>query len=276
MSGARKSNADIEPFPPIEQGSPIELAQSSSADRSKNIGKNRLAASSSLSGRLRRVSQSFEQSELPEGFFAATGGIASSILSRQAGPRPVSSSIGSAKAQPAVRGENALQPTPVHPVSEEGRAESKNDGSSAIQAEAECKGEPPSAAPFPNGYHFPPKHSFGESTRLGLLAFWNYFLTPVGFAVTIYGLNVVAWGGMLFLLLCNACKSTFNIGFHLACTNQALQHLPCATLLATTSIHHGASGSRSTRRSSTPYSVSPDSDLPPGGLEIYISCYNTD
>ncbi|KAK8917641.1 hypothetical protein VCV18_010104 [Metarhizium anisopliae] len=204
MSGARKSNADIEPFPPIEQGSPIELAQSSSADGSKNIGKNRPAASSSLSGRLRRVSQSFEQSELPEGFFAATGGIASSILSRQAGPRPVSSSISSAKVQPAVRGENALQPTPVHPVSEEGRAESKNDGSSAIQAEAKYKGEPPSAAPFPNGYHFPPKHSFGESTRLGLLAFWNYFLTPVGFAVTIYGLNVVAWGGMLFLLLCNA------------------------------------------------------------------------
>jgi len=26
------------------------------------------------------------------------------------------------------------------------------------------------------------------------------------FVVTIYGLNVVAWGGMLFLLLCNACK----------------------------------------------------------------------
>lgn len=64
--------------------------------------------------------------------------------------------------------------------------------------------EPASAAPFPNGYHFPPKHSFGESLNLGTLAFWNYVLTPLGFFVTVYGLNVVAWGGMLFLLLCNA------------------------------------------------------------------------
>jgi hypothetical protein len=39
-------------------------------------------------------------------------------------------------------------------------------------------------------------------------------MTPLGFFITIYGLNVVAWGGMLFLLLCNAspamCKPTCN------------------------------------------------------------------
>jgi len=28
--------------------------------------------------------------------------------------------------------------------------------------------------------------------------------TPLGFCITIYGLNIVAWGGMLFLLMCNA------------------------------------------------------------------------
>ncbi|KAG8420444.1 hypothetical protein J3459_011058 [Metarhizium acridum] len=169
MSGARKNTADIESFPPIEQGSPIELAQSPSADGSKNMRENRPAASSSLSGRLRRVSRSFEQSELPEGFFAATGGIASSILSRQAGPRPVSSSIGLAKAQPAVPGEKcpAIHPSFI-PFPRKVRAESKNDGSSGIQTEAKYEGEPPSAAPFPNGYHFPPKHSFGESITLGL------------------------------------------------------------------------------------------------------------
>ena len=57
---------------------------------------------------------------------------------------------------------------------------------------------------FDNGYQFPPKHSWKESTAIGLKAFWKFFCTPLGFLVTIYGLNVVAWGGLLFLLLCNA------------------------------------------------------------------------
>ena len=54
---------------------------------------------------------------------------------------------------------------------------------------------------YPNGYKFPPKHSWGEATLIGLKAFWKFFITPLGFLITIYGLNVVAWGGMLFLLL---------------------------------------------------------------------------
>jgi hypothetical protein len=61
-----------------------------------------------------------------------------------------------------------------------------------------------STEPFLNGYHFPPKHSWQVSTKQGLLSFWKFFITPMGFFWTIYGLNVVAWGGMLFLLLCNA------------------------------------------------------------------------
>ncbi|KFZ01302.1 hypothetical protein V500_00817 [Pseudogymnoascus sp. VKM F-4518 (FW-2643)] len=58
--------------------------------------------------------------------------------------------------------------------------------------------------PFENGYEFPPKHTWQESTAIGLKAFWKFSLTPIGFLVVIYGLNVVAWGGMLFLLLVNA------------------------------------------------------------------------
>lgn len=68
--------------------------------------------------------------------------------------------------------------------------------------------------PFDNGYEFPPKHTWQYSTVTGLKAFWGFFITPFGFLVTIYGLNVVAWGGMLFLLLCNAspamCRPTCN------------------------------------------------------------------
>lgn len=57
---------------------------------------------------------------------------------------------------------------------------------------------------FDNGYHFPPKYTWQESARQGLNAFWKFFITPWGFFWTIYGLNVVAWGGMIFLLLLNA------------------------------------------------------------------------
>lgn len=68
--------------------------------------------------------------------------------------------------------------------------------------------------PFDNGYQFPPKHTWQKSTAIGLKAFWGFFITPIGFLVTVYGLNVVAWGGMLFLLLCNAspamCHPTCN------------------------------------------------------------------
>ncbi len=58
--------------------------------------------------------------------------------------------------------------------------------------------------PFDNGYQFPPKHTRMEATSIGMKALWKFFLTPIGFFVVLYGLLVVAFGGMLFLLLCNA------------------------------------------------------------------------
>ncbi|KAL5427685.1 hypothetical protein PMIN06_000264 [Paraphaeosphaeria minitans] len=57
---------------------------------------------------------------------------------------------------------------------------------------------------YANGYQDPPKLPWTTSTVIGLKAFWKWFLTIPGFLITLYGLNVVAWGGMLFLLLCNA------------------------------------------------------------------------
>ncbi|KAG9663267.1 hypothetical protein KCU64_g1425, partial [Aureobasidium melanogenum] len=38
----------------------------------------------------------------------------------------------------------------------------------------------------------------------GLVAFWRFFKTPTGFLITLYGLNVVAWGAMLFFLILKA------------------------------------------------------------------------
>ncbi|KAL7626938.1 hypothetical protein AAE478_003712 [Parahypoxylon ruwenzoriense] len=57
---------------------------------------------------------------------------------------------------------------------------------------------------YANGYHFPPKYPIKEQIRMGLVAFWDFYNTGFGFFLTIYSLNVIAWGGMLFLLLCNA------------------------------------------------------------------------
>lgn len=50
----------------------------------------------------------------------------------------------------------------------------------------------------------PPKLPWKRSFVIGMKGFWKWFTTPAGFLITLYGLNVVAWGGMLFLLLCNA------------------------------------------------------------------------
>ncbi|KFY25992.1 hypothetical protein V493_04323 [Pseudogymnoascus sp. VKM F-4281 (FW-2241)] len=72
-------------------------------------------------------------------------------------------------------------------------------GGSTTEPDQEYRTEP-----FDNGYEFPPKHSWQTSTAIVAKAVWKFFLTPLGFLVVIYGLNVVAWGGMLFLLLCNA------------------------------------------------------------------------
>lgn len=63
---------------------------------------------------------------------------------------------------------------------------------------------PDETGTYPNGYRFPPKHTWQESTVIGLKAFWKFVCTPFGFVITIYGLNVVAWGAMIFFVLLNA------------------------------------------------------------------------
>lgn len=63
---------------------------------------------------------------------------------------------------------------------------------------------PDETGTYPNGYRFPPKHMWKESTMIGLKAFFRFVITPFGFVVTIYGLNIVGWGAMIFFLLLNA------------------------------------------------------------------------
>lgn len=60
------------------------------------------------------------------------------------------------------------------------------------------------ARAYANGYHFPPRYPWKEQVAIWAVDFWEFYNTGFGFFLTIYSLNVVAWGGMLFLLLCNA------------------------------------------------------------------------
>ncbi|KAH7070993.1 hypothetical protein FB567DRAFT_213068 [Paraphoma chrysanthemicola] len=48
------------------------------------------------------------------------------------------------------------------------------------------------------------KEKWGPTIMHALRAFWKFFLTPSGFLITIYFLNIVAWGAMLFFLLLKA------------------------------------------------------------------------
>jgi hypothetical protein len=57
---------------------------------------------------------------------------------------------------------------------------------------------------YENGYHFPPRYLWHETLRQWGIDLWAFYNTGFGFFLVIYSLNIVAWGGMLFLLLCNA------------------------------------------------------------------------
>lgn len=48
------------------------------------------------------------------------------------------------------------------------------------------------------------KEKLWPTIKHGLVAFWKFFKTPSGFCITIYFLNIVAWGAMLFFLLLKA------------------------------------------------------------------------
>jgi hypothetical protein len=60
------------------------------------------------------------------------------------------------------------------------------------------------AREYANGYHFPPKYPVKEQITMGIVALWEFYNTGFGFFLVVYALLVVGWGGMIFLLLCNA------------------------------------------------------------------------
>ncbi len=69
---------------------------------------------------------------------------------------------------------------------------------------ARIESGPDATGTYPNGYRFPKKHSWVQSTNIGLKAYWKFLQTPFGILLTIYGLNVVGWGAMIFFVLLKA------------------------------------------------------------------------
>jgi hypothetical protein len=268
---------NTEPFPSLVNTAPLssksprrEDTEPSDPNRSRDQ-----SITSSLQGRLRSASKTFQESSPPVGFCIATGQAATNIPSltairrgsfggdgwsgegqvREKARRASLSRRGSGQDLPRRRS-SALPESPLEHSGQDVIRESVSEGTEPQHLSAILSGKPivtePSSSmsnttqmeptreqskgtdqrsssetnqtpknetefrttPFDNGYHFPPKHTWTESTAIGLKAAWKFVITPIGFLVTIYGLNIVAWGGMLFLLLCNAspamCRPTCN------------------------------------------------------------------
>jgi hypothetical protein len=94
------------------------------------------------------------------------------------------------------------------------------------------------SVPYPNGYQFPPKHTKWQATSIALRGFGKFVITPFGFLLTLYALNIVAWGGMLFLILIHATPAMAHPSYNainsgakiwLEITAQILNALFCVT-----------------------------------------------
>ncbi|KAK5018482.1 hypothetical protein LTR39_000959 [Cryomyces antarcticus] len=115
------------------------------------------------------------------------------------------------------RGVNAISPQAIQPLAAEeektavtileiSRVAGRTASDFTDQTPESSPVTPPHdpAVPYDNGYQFPPPHSKSKSFQIAMKSFGKWVLTPFGFLITVYALNVVAWGGMLFLVLCTA------------------------------------------------------------------------
>lgn len=187
----------------------------------------RPSIASRISLKARNMSQSFEESNPPSGFMAATAQFASSAIVGDVMRRQSGNSANALGQQPSNTQRDTLSDQ-LNEMDEETKTQTATATKEADAAVASSSTEVTGAAatkglshdtnddtePYNNGYHFPPSYPKGEAFKHGLMSFLRYSITPIGFCVVLYGLNVVAWGGMLFLLLCNAspamCYPTCN------------------------------------------------------------------
>ncbi|KAI9824135.1 MAG: hypothetical protein M1826_007449 [Phylliscum demangeonii] len=139
----------------------------------------------------------------PSGAGGGGMGVAREAAGSGSGPGPGSSEAGLGAVQEAkhtVDTEKVIAGTFAHEAVTDAVRDSHDGGHRPGRHHA----KPADEIIYPNGYKFPPKHTWPQASAIALKGFWRFFLTPSGFLITVYCLNVVAWGGMIFLLLLGA------------------------------------------------------------------------
>ena len=242
-----RTTMQSEPFPPLSsQPSP----QSATPEQVHPNRSRQTSSTSTIQGRFRSASKSFQESNPPTGMCMATASIASSVpslsdirrgsynsdgwsgegqvrekerrasLSTRRGsqtgeehrgsvnphsPKETSHQFRHDSVPEAIEetnqhelgsisgGRGNLQTTKsaMKPMEMDTRVEKQ--GSADQRSSSDTKISPAAnidpqfiTVPFDNGYQFPPKHTWIESTVIFLTAFWKFFITPVGFLVTVY------------------------------------------------------------------------------------------
>ncbi|MCJ1231912.1 hypothetical protein MMC12_008591 [Toensbergia leucococca] len=162
----------------------------------------RIASARSTSSRTQRpsltpnieVDESNHNDSFPPSAFLGRGEMNDQVFVRQ--PKGINRRLDEEMDDDAAP--DSLEPSPKAKAKAEIMADART--SDSFDPASMQPGRNPSFV-YPNGYKPPKNRSCGESTLIGLKAFGRYSITPVGALVVFYGLNVVAWGGMLFLLL---------------------------------------------------------------------------
>lgn len=184
-----------------------KVAESTYSGSPHHTAHSATAEPASITGVVRRLSREFEDSRPAASLAAAASEEASTLAAAISHPHRTGPTTSSnmATLQDAPRAGAAIdEKTPGRIASVSDAASGQVPSSDEITIGGPTDIAAGATEPFDNGYHFPPKFKWQEATQHNLKAFWKFFITPMGFFWTIYGLNVVAWGGMLFLLLCNA------------------------------------------------------------------------
>lgn len=185
-----------------------------------------------------RIQKAFEESDPPHGFYAATASVASSIAAGATIPieahppniahdqrivtnSPDASNIPHTGPSMLLPIESAADDGTTLAPTTDGSPRSAGSGAAPATNSINKEGLPAIAPnksaeyplqgedadlyrPYENGYHFPPKYTFKDTARHAAVGLWQFTITPVGFLVVLYALNVVAWGAMIFFLLLNA------------------------------------------------------------------------
>ncbi|TVY45076.1 hypothetical protein LSUB1_G000548 [Lachnellula subtilissima] len=207
----------------------------------------------------RDAQQSFSQSRPPVGMFHAFGSVGSNIPTLNdiqkgnfnseggwSGPGQRRNSQAHRDSDAEViqryRSRTMSIATPIPETKKEPIIEEKSTAvdnvPTPVAEEMEILAPHDPAVPYANGYQFPPKHSKKQASTIALRGFAKFIITPFGFLLTVYALNIVAWGGMLFLILIHATPAMAHPSYNalnsgakiwLEITAQILNALFCVT-----------------------------------------------